>query len=89
MAVDPYRAAPRSIANPAEKAFAITPTDDVLLEDYPRGLWVGGAGDISLKLIGDDTAVTFAGVVAGSLLPLRVKEVRATGTTATNIVGVY
>lgn len=86
---DPYRSASRNITNPGEKAYAITPADDTELSDHCRALYVGGAGDVSVKLIGDDTPVTFSGVVAGSLLPLRVKEVRATGTTATNIVGIY
>lgn len=87
--VDDFRGAPRQIGDPASKAFSITPTDDVELAQTTRGLYVGGAGDISLKMVGDDTAVPFKGVTAGSLLPLRVKEVRATGTTATFIVGVY
>lgn len=89
MGVDQYRTAGRGITFPAEKAYAITPTDDVELGAVTRGIWVGGAGDLAVIMKGDTAVVTFSGVVAGSLLPLRVKEVRATGTTATNLVGVY
>lgn len=89
MGVDPYRAASRSIGDPAERSFAVTPNDSNDLTESTRGLWVGAAGNLSLMLVGDTAAVVFVGVQAGSLLPLRVKRVRATGTTATDIVGVY
>jgi hypothetical protein len=75
--------------SPASKAFAIAPNDSTDLAFETRGIYVGGAGDISVILTQDSAAVTFAAVPAGSLLPLSVKRVRATGTTATNLVGVY
>lgn len=51
-------------------------------------LYVGGAGNISLDLA-DGVNVTINGVAAGTILPVRVKRVRATGTTATNIAVMY
>lgn len=48
-------------------------------------LWVGGAGDMSVETAGGDT-VTFVGIQAGSLVPIEVKKVRSTSTTATDIL---
>lgn len=71
----------------ATKAWAITPNDGADLDLITRALYVGGAGDVSVILRDDSGAVTLVAVPAGSLLPIRVKRVRATGTTATSIVG--
>ena len=87
--VDPYGTAPRGVMNPADKAFAITPNDSTDLAEYCRALYVGGAGNVSVLMNGDSTPTVFVNVAAGSLLPLRIKRVRATDTTATNLVGVY
>lgn len=73
---------------PASNAFAVTPADGSNLTHAARALFVGGAGDIKVDTLGGDT-VTFTGVVAGSILPVRILKVYATGTTATNIVAVY
>ena len=73
---------------PATGAVSITPDDDTLLASITRAVWVGGAGDMAV-LMADDSAVTFVGVQAGSLLPIRVKRVNNTDTTATGILGLY
>jgi len=74
---------------PARNAFAITPNDTNLLANLTRGIYVGGDGNIVLFMADDESSVTFVGVLAGTLLPLRVARVLSTGTTATNLVGVY
>ncbi|MCB1885582.1 MAG: hypothetical protein KDG89_16580 [Geminicoccaceae bacterium] len=63
---------------------AVTPSDDAPIEEC-RALYVGGAGDLVLE---DDagSAVAFAGVPAGTVLPVRTRKVRASGTTASAIV---
>lgn len=45
-------------------------------------LYVGGAGNVSVVTIGGDT-ITFSAVPAGTILPIQVDRLRATGTTAT------
>ncbi len=70
-----------------ENAFAITPSDSVDLTT-PAILWIGGAGTITVDTL-NETSVLISGVPAGILLPLVVKKVHATGTTATLIVGLY
>lgn len=82
------------ITGPVVGGFAVTPnntlvyTNDGTTPPVTRSLWVGGSGDVAVVTI-DDSAITFKGVGAGTLLPIRVKQVKATGTTATDIVGVY
>lgn len=73
---------------PAFRLVAITPNDSTdLIQHGLRALWVGGAGNVAIRALSDGSAVTIAGVPAGTLLPIAVARVLATGTTATNIVG--
>ena len=76
--------------SPAVRAHAVTPTDDTDLTWGPcRALYVGTAGDVAVILDNDTVAVTFVGVLAGSILPIMVKYVQSTSTTASNIVALY
>ena len=76
------------LESPAERAFAITSNDSTDLTVYPRAIYVGGAGNVKVTTLGGDT-VTLNGAVAGSILPVRVVRVFSTGTTATNLIGLY
>jgi hypothetical protein len=80
---------PGGLDAPACQAFAVTPNDAADLAFTSRGIWVGGAGNIAVILLNDSSAVTFVGLAAGTFLPLGVKRVMSTNTTATNIVAVY
>lgn len=73
---------------PATGAFAVTPADGSDLSYVTRGLYVGVSGDVKADME-DGTTVTFTAMAAGVVHPLRVKRVYSTGTTATNITGVY
>jgi hypothetical protein len=46
---------------------------------------VGGAG-IVVGVLQNDTTVTITGVIAGALLPIAIKRVNSTTTSATNMV---
>ena len=70
--------------HPASTVIAITPSDVTVLQDDLRALYVGGAGNVTVLTSGGQT-VTFNGVPAGYILPISVKQVRAS-TTATNIL---
>lgn len=72
----------------AGSASAVTPSDVNELTYVTSGLYVGGAGTISVILRDDSSPVSFT-VAAGTVLPFYVKQVRAAGTTATNIVALY
>ena len=73
---------------PAAYAAAVTPSDTVDLANETRALYAGGAGDLSVETIAGNT-VTLAGAVAGSVIPIRIKRVNSTNTTATNIVALW
>lgn len=72
---------------PATRGEAVTPHDVNELARVSRALYVGGAGDLKVTMAEGDE-LTFSAVPAGSVLPLRVKKVFSTGTTATLIVAV-
>ncbi|SMD17129.1 hypothetical protein [Rhizobium sp. RU36D] len=75
-----------SQSGPAASAFAITPSDATELAEPTRGIYVGQGGDISVIMLAGE-AVVLRSVAAGSILPLRVRRVQATGTTASHLVG--
>lgn len=69
---------------------AVTPHDstDIRNGNLTRGLYVGGAGNL-VAVNNNETAVTFTGVLAGTVLPIQCKRVNSTSTTATNIVALF
>jgi hypothetical protein len=81
-----YRTA--DAAAPAHSAEAVTPSNSTVLKPT-RGLFVGGAGPVKVDMADTGTAITFAGVAAGTLLPIQVVKVYSTGTDATDIVALY
>lgn len=75
-----------AMQSPSSEYFAITPSNTVDFTFFCRSIRVGVAGDVvAVKL--DGTAVTFKGCYAGEVLPIIAKRVNATGTTATDLVG--
>lgn len=64
---------------------AVTPDNGVDLTDNARALYIGGTGAVKVTTVGGDD-LTFTAVQAGSLLPVAVRRVWATGTTATTIL---
>lgn len=74
--------------SPAGNASQITPNDTSDIEVISRGLYVGGAGDLRVTMLGGQT-VTFEGLTAGTSLAIRVSRVHATSTTATSIVALW
>lgn len=85
---DDFETYASALDSPAASAAAVTPNDSTVL-DTTRGLWIGGAGDVAVYMKGSTTSVTFAGIAAGTLIPIRVDRVLATGTTATSIVALW
>jgi len=66
----------------------VTPSDGMVMPRHTRGIYVGSAGDLVVRMVAG-TTVTFVSVPAGALLPLRTDMVKATGTTAANIVALF
>jgi hypothetical protein len=68
---------------------AITPNDSTDLPVAPcRGIYVGVTGDVTVD-IGNDTNVTYKNAPQGQVLAVQATRVRATGTTATDLVALY
>lgn len=68
-------------------AIAVTPHDTNELAVVCRGIYVGGAGNVSVKM--GETIVTFVAPLVGTILPVRTSLIRASLTTATNLVALY
>lgn len=79
----------KEVDSPARSALVITPHDSNELATVSRAIYVGGTGDIAVILLDDSSAVTLVGVPAGTVLPVRAKIVKSTGTTATNLVNLF
>ena len=63
----------------------ITPSDTANIEPRCDGLWIGATGDVRAEDAFGRIA-TFK-CMGGTVLPISARRVLATGTTATNIVG--
>jgi len=83
-----YEGRADNIAAPARRGFAIVASDTNDLSAETRAVYVGSAGDLVAVLSSGDE-VTFAGVGGGTLLPIRAKRIKSTGTTAGQLVGLY
>lgn len=78
-----------STYSPAWNGAAVTPSDTVALTQPTRMVYVGGAGDLTVILEGDTVAITFKAVPVGTWLNIRTGTIKATGTTATNILALW
>jgi hypothetical protein len=74
---------------PATRALAVTPDDANPLADIPKALYVGTGGTIAMRGVFGSTDQSWKNVPSGSILPFRAQYVRATGTTAADILALY
>lgn len=75
-----------SLDSPAASGFAITPSDGADLAEVTRAVYVGTAGNLAVTtLTGED--LLFVGVPGGTFMPVRLRRIKATGTTASAMVG--
>tara|TARA_R110002020_G_scaffold245766_1_gene459439 strand:- start:2255 stop:2533 length:279 start_codon:yes stop_codon:yes gene_type:complete len=83
------------------RGIAITPSDTALIQEDPAFapaanqeinggciLYIGVTGNVKVQTASGDT-LTFTGVNAGTFLPVQIVQVYNTGTTATNILGLW
>lgn len=85
---DSFKTFARSLTSPPEHAQEIAPSDLEPLRYVTRALYVGGGGDVALRMLGGEEAV-FRGLQAGSMIPIRVDMVKTSGTTATGLIGLW
>lgn len=69
------------------KAVAVTPNDSTVVN--ARALYIGGAGNVTIKTDAAATAVTFTAPPVGTVLKVQAHQVMATNTTATLIVALF
>lgn len=74
------------IMHPIKSVFNVTTSDTVDLQYVTRAIYVGVSGDLRV-IMPDNTIVTFVDLAAGIFHPIQIKRVMATGTTATDIIG--
>jgi hypothetical protein len=74
------------VGEPASYAAAITPSDNDDLPVVSRAIYVGGAGNLVVTMLGGGD-ITFTAVLAGTIIPIRVTRVKT--STATALVNLY
>lgn len=74
------------VTGPARNPYAVTPHDSQPLPAMPRRLYVGTGGDLCLRGVDSANDVLYRNVGDGVYLNVRASYVRATGTTASDIV---
>ena len=87
MALDAYEFLAESLSEPSRKPFAITPHDTGELSIIPKRIFIGTGGNITLRGVDGSADVTYKNLANGVYLSVRPKYVRATGTTASDIIG--
>lgn len=87
MATAAYLSADATVS--AHRASAVTTSNATIYEQPTRALYIGAAGDITVDMADGGTSVLFVAVQGGTLLPIQVTRIYATGTTATSIVALY
>ena len=74
------------------KAIDVTPSDSTNVTgadaNNPAALYVGTGGDVEVITLNGDTVV-FHNVPTGTFMPIQVTRVKATNTTATDIVALF
>jgi subtilisin family serine protease len=80
---NPFADRTPSLSGPATDILPVTPNDGVDLAHVALALYVETAGTVSLVTVAGGTRSV--GVASNSILPVGVRRVRATGTTATGI----
>ncbi len=84
---DPFENSANSLIAPSSDCFAITPNDLQDLTKATKAIYIGSGGDLTVRPVGSNADVTFRNVIGGSILDVRVRAVRETGTTSFDIVG--
>lgn len=83
---DPFSSLADNSTAPSREPFAVVPSDTVALPTLPKALYVGTGGNVTLRGAGAGSDVVFRNVAPGQVLDVRALFVRATGTTAADIV---
>lgn len=86
MAIDAFSFNSAAAVDPARQAFTITPHDSDEIAVLPRAIYVGTGGTLVLRAVDSAADVTLKNLSAGQVVDVRARYVRATGTTAADLV---
>lgn len=86
MPTDAFARQADSPVTPSSHPLAIVPSDVAPLVATPKALYIGTGGTVVLRTASGAADVTFKNLASGQILPVRAQFVRATGTTAADIV---
>lgn len=81
--MDPFKNRVAALSGPARDAMPVTPNDTIDLSQVALGLYVETGGSLSIVTVAGQTRSL--SVADFSILPVGVRRVRASGTTATGI----
>tara|TARA_A100001391_G_scaffold188957_2_gene159973 strand:- start:50567 stop:50830 length:264 start_codon:yes stop_codon:yes gene_type:complete len=87
--MDRFKNSSDSVSDPARSLVALDAASSAPLNSTPKAVFIGTGGDIALRAIDDDTAVTLRNVPSGTILPIRAAQLDPALTTASDIVGLY
>ena len=86
---DAFQNAADVVSAPATRALAVVPSDTDSLPDIPKALFVGTGGTIVMRGANGGADQTWKNVGSGTVLPFRARFIRATGTSATDLLALY
>lgn len=86
---DPFANLADQVSAPATRTVAVVPHDSNALTDIPKALYVGSGGTIVMRGMNGTIDQSWKNVPSGSILPFRAQYIRATGTTAGDILALY
>ena len=87
-AIDTFKNSAEGDTSPVSHGATVVASDSEELTNVTRAIYIGGEGDLKVKTLGNET-ITFESLSAGQLLPIRVKQIFSTGTTATSIIALW
>lgn len=84
---DSFADTSNSVVAPAADCFEIVPDDTSDLTKATKAVFIGTGGDLVARSVNGTQDVTFRNLADGSILDVRLRAVRLTGTTASNLIG--
>jgi hypothetical protein len=75
--------------SPARDGTSVVPDDSADLAQVSRMIYVGGGGNLAVKMQDGIGTLIFENIPDGAQIPIRVARILSTGTTATGIIALW
>jgi hypothetical protein len=86
MPTDAFESFADDTSGPSLAPYSVSPNDSVELPVVPKGIYIGTGGDVTLRGIDGTADVTYRNLPDASYIAVRAQFIRATGTTASNMI---